>query len=826
MEKHFKYDAFISYRHTELDKFVAEKLHRQLEAFNLPKSVAKKRPGEKQKIERVFRDKEELPLTSNLEDPILQALNDSEWLIVICSPRLRESLWCKKEIENFIALRGREHVLAVLVEGEPAEAFPDELLYECEQHTLPDGTVEEIRRPMEPLAADVRGKTKKEVVKALKTEGLRILAAMFQMDYDDLRQRHRERRMRRIVSASLLGGATCLLFGVYSTATAIRIHNQKEQIAVQAEEIRQQSVEIQQQSGEIMKQNQELALRQARSLAELAAQSLESGDRAGAVKMAVEALTESEGIALPYTPRAQYVLAEGLRVYDTGNVYKAEYQYEMAGRIEFMEISPDADTLAIYDDARTLVLFDLEKGETIETIGSNEYDYWGEGGCTFLGEDRFAYIKADDMVCIYDFNEGKVVGNIQADYVSRVYADKAGKYLVVKEWDNTFMVYDGVTMEVLGNIPEVDSGTFLGGPYIFEEGIFACAYPSKAPYGSEKYTMYFVDLNTMDVFSTYFMGDKKVESMNIRDGIAYVVSSEYTGLMGNSDGYLSAIDMETGKVLWEHVQKGYWAETVCLPVNEGAEKLLFVTDGNISLVNMLTGEVVYTEPLFFDTIASYVYLNMNAFLLFGRSGEMVMVDGEEEEEQCFDLGYKFDCKTMANEQIYHSPYGVVVLEQNDNKITVYTMETGPDVVETDREISSLKDMIITGEEASEIAQSYGLGKPEFVYSLYFSENEKYCFIQYWDGSFVIYDVQRSEICNTIEEAYPTTRCLGTDAEGYTYLQGSRGCYMLNADMEPVMWLADAAEVDMINQKVYLTWNNHNYEAPLYSLEELLQMAVD
>lgn len=151
MSDKFKYDAFISYRHTELDKFVAENLHKQLEAFHFPKGLAKKRKGQKNKIERVFRDKDELPLTSNLEDPILQALNNSEWLIVICSPRLRESMWCKKEIETFVSLRGREHVLAVLVEGEPAESFPDELLYKLEDVKQPDGSVKQVKIPVEPL---------------------------------------------------------------------------------------------------------------------------------------------------------------------------------------------------------------------------------------------------------------------------------------------------------------------------------------------------------------------------------------------------------------------------------------------------------------------------------------------------------------------------------------------------------------------------------------------------------------------------------------------------------------------------------------------------
>jgi hypothetical protein len=38
-EKEYKYDAFISYRHCELDKFVAENLHRILESYDLPKNM-------------------------------------------------------------------------------------------------------------------------------------------------------------------------------------------------------------------------------------------------------------------------------------------------------------------------------------------------------------------------------------------------------------------------------------------------------------------------------------------------------------------------------------------------------------------------------------------------------------------------------------------------------------------------------------------------------------------------------------------------------------------------------------------------------------------
>lgn len=84
-----KYDAFISYRHSELDSAIAERLHRLLETYKVPKSIAQKTG--KKSIKRVFRDRDELPTSSNLSDNISTALKNSEYLIVICSPRTPES---------------------------------------------------------------------------------------------------------------------------------------------------------------------------------------------------------------------------------------------------------------------------------------------------------------------------------------------------------------------------------------------------------------------------------------------------------------------------------------------------------------------------------------------------------------------------------------------------------------------------------------------------------------------------------------------------------------------------------------------------------------
>lgn len=153
----YKYDAFISYRHTEPDKTIADKLHRMLEAYKVPRAVV--RMGSQKKVGRVFRDREELPTSSNLAESIQQALENSEHLIVICSPRTPHSQWVCKEIETFAELHGHDRILALLIEGEPEKSFPDQLRFVRKKAVREDGTETEEVRVIEPLAADIRAQS-------------------------------------------------------------------------------------------------------------------------------------------------------------------------------------------------------------------------------------------------------------------------------------------------------------------------------------------------------------------------------------------------------------------------------------------------------------------------------------------------------------------------------------------------------------------------------------------------------------------------------------------------------------------------------------------
>lgn len=148
------YNAFISYRHHPDDIRVASEIHRSLERFHVPRSIRKKYG----KIERLFRDKEELPITSDLNDDIDSALYNSDYLIVICSVHTKESIWVQREIELFLKTHPRNKVLTVLASGEPYDVIPDILLHE----DVADPVTGETRRiDIEPLSCDWRGNRRK-----------------------------------------------------------------------------------------------------------------------------------------------------------------------------------------------------------------------------------------------------------------------------------------------------------------------------------------------------------------------------------------------------------------------------------------------------------------------------------------------------------------------------------------------------------------------------------------------------------------------------------------------------------------------------------------
>ncbi len=243
-ETEYRYDVFISYRHTPLDRAWAKWLVESLEGYTVPTGLIEK--GAKAGIERVFRDEDELPSSANLGPQLKQALRQSRYLIVICTKSTPESQWVNAEVQTFRDLGRHERILALLVDGEPKESFPEALGHIKETVTDPDGTTRVQMTEVEPLAADVRPRADESEKVQKEKALLRIIATLIGVKYDDLWQRHARRaaKKRRILALAALATLFLIASSVYLYVTNMAAEKAKTEVAlgqVQAEQLKTQS---------------------------------------------------------------------------------------------------------------------------------------------------------------------------------------------------------------------------------------------------------------------------------------------------------------------------------------------------------------------------------------------------------------------------------------------------------------------------------------------------------------------------------------------------------------------------------------------------------
>lgn len=199
-----RFSAFISYNYNSGDAKFARRLHQQLETYRLPRKLRRKSGGPASELHRLkplFRDADEMSAAADLSKAIRDALAQSDFLIVVCSPAAAKSKWVGREIEFFRTLHGDQHILAALVEGTPETSFHPALL-------------EGARGPVEPLAADFRREGPGRRLAMLK-----LVGALAGVGLDELVHRDAQRHIRRLLAASGGAGAGMVVLVALTGAT-------------------------------------------------------------------------------------------------------------------------------------------------------------------------------------------------------------------------------------------------------------------------------------------------------------------------------------------------------------------------------------------------------------------------------------------------------------------------------------------------------------------------------------------------------------------------------------------------------------------------------
>ena len=563
-----KYDAFISYRHLERDMFVAKRVHKALETTKIPRKIQKE-IGRK-KIDRVFRDQEELPIGSDLGSNIEAALREAAFLVVICSPQTKDSYWVMKEIDTFIQMHGRENILAVLVDGEPADSFPPQLL------TDENGNL------VEPLAADVRGESKKEVKRKLKTEALRLAAAILQVDYDDLKQRHRERQMRRNVSIAAGIAAIAVAFGAYTAYNLAKINEEYQQKLVN----------------------------EARVIAATSLDVLEDGDAKTAALVAMEGISTEEN-GRPYVTDPVFALSQALGTYNLGLNLEHDLMLKHDVNISDFAVNEDGTRVISVDNDNKIYIWNLDNGECtfkkpVDVVEEEDDRIKAMG---FSGD--IAIVVSSNYVRGYN-DQGEVQYEYEPeDGVTFAEVDDFGKYVAIKSayYDDEYEKHDYI------EIIDASTGELLK-KY---ENQTAVSYGAVMTFNNDGDTLYVehlpsndedqnyasvINLTTDSIIDVPVEGGAILDVVPTKDGDFAVVSMSYDALISFEDTTMHLIkcDSKTGQVKWskelEHtgdaLDTSYTKLRSRIVETDGVEyRQLFVnTSKKLYVFDMDTGEDV------------------------------------------------------------------------------------------------------------------------------------------------------------------------------------------------------------------------------------------
>ncbi len=197
----YAYDFMLCAPNDPRDIAMARRLAESILAYRLPRGLRRTAPS----YHRVLED-----FAGDDSEEANDRLDECRFLVLLCSPRTKYSGAALSRIARMARDGRRRAIIAVLMEGEPIDAFPETFIEKrTVQKLRADGTVEEIVETLEPVASDLRAPNQREFRRMLSYETVRITASLIGMHPDALERRHERRRIRRMATAIAIAASVC-----------------------------------------------------------------------------------------------------------------------------------------------------------------------------------------------------------------------------------------------------------------------------------------------------------------------------------------------------------------------------------------------------------------------------------------------------------------------------------------------------------------------------------------------------------------------------------------------------------------------------------------
>ena len=207
----YSYFAFVSYRSS--DEKWAKWLQEKIEAYRLPTTIQHENNDlPKTRLRPCFRYHTDIQ-PNELKTELRNKLEQSKYLLVICSPRSAQSQWVGKEIETFVELGRRDRIIPIIVEGRPYSGDP---ATECYNPSLlkyfPHS--DNIDEDQEILGVNIHEEGSGSAYMKRERAVMQVVSRMLGVSFDRIWQRQKRRIIRRAVLSTL---GTVLVFAALLT---------------------------------------------------------------------------------------------------------------------------------------------------------------------------------------------------------------------------------------------------------------------------------------------------------------------------------------------------------------------------------------------------------------------------------------------------------------------------------------------------------------------------------------------------------------------------------------------------------------------------------